>query len=242
MPTIIAGRFRAFAFTIVCGAAVAACGGDPGPKPLAHHFDDMHIAGVPLDKKHGMLEAQQEYAAAKQARMKVEADYNEAGTDLDIARNERKQAKLAEESARSKKKRAQESGNMNRVDAATPEVRAAELRHRAAAQKVEFIETKRKYLAKKLRSADEQMYADEAVFELAKAKIAKNNNIRPKNFSYEAYEKQATNRSQRAQKSRESLAELKLKAEAKRKEWLGLEQEASRVEASTPQAGTSDDF
>lgn len=220
-------------FAIGFGALLAACGGggDPGPTPLAHHFDDMYIAQVPLEEKQAVITTQNDYSVAKMERAKAEADLNDAGVQLDIARNERQQASLDEKSANTRKKAAEDSGDQNRVNTATREVRAAELSRKAADQKVAYLEAHRRYLKKQLRYTEENLYATEAKFEQAKSRLAKAKNIRPKNFDPGVYDRQAEDRARRTQRARQVAADEKAKAETKKKQWQGMVKEAERLGA-----------
>ena len=184
-------------------ALLWACGGggNPGPKPLSHHFDDMYIARVPMEEKQSIIDAQNEYSKAKMEHAEAEAGANDVGTKMEVAKNERQQAMLDEKSAKTKEKSANDSGDMTRVNTAKGELRSAELGRRAADQKIEALKAKRDYLKLLLRYTLENMYAMEAKYELAKARVAKNKNIRPKNFKVSYYEKQASARSRSAQKA-----------------------------------------
>jgi membrane-bound lytic murein transglycosylase B len=46
-------------FSVSLLALLWACGGggNPGPKPLSHHFDDMYIARVPMEEKQSIIDA-----------------------------------------------------------------------------------------------------------------------------------------------------------------------------------------
>ena len=123
-------------------AVSVACGGssEVGPKPLTHHFDDAYIASVTMDKKQSMLQAQNDYSAAKAARMKAEADYNESATAIAVAKNEVKQGQLEEQNTRTKLKSAEASGDQNRIMPARRDSRIAELARRAADEKVKARE------------------------------------------------------------------------------------------------------
>src|SRR5438552_385787 len=59
---------------------LVACGGggseDSPPGPLPNHFDDMHIADVPLDQKPSVVTTQNDWAKAKMENAKAESERN----------------------------------------------------------------------------------------------------------------------------------------------------------------------
>jgi len=226
---------HAFRTSIASLALLAACGGggDPGPGPLKHHFDDMHIAAIPLGEKNQVIQAQNDYSVAKMERAKAEADFADSGTQLEVAKNEREQTLLAEKSALSMKKAADGSSDMNRINAATAETRATELARKAADEKVSWVNAHRKYLKKLLRYTEENMYTQEAKYEVAKARLAQNKNIRPKGFALANFDKQYKKRSERAQRARAVSSKEKQKADKKKKAWRQMDSAAKRA------AGTS---
>jgi hypothetical protein len=199
----------------------------------------MHIAAVPLGEKNQVIQAQNDYSVAKMEKAKADSDFSEAATKLTVAKNEREQALLSEKSARSKKKAADDSNDLTRINAAAGEMRSAELERKAADEKVSWIKANRKYLKKKLRYAEENMYAKEAKYEMAKAKLAKNKNIRPKGFNLGSYDKQYKNRSERAQRAKAVAQKEKQKSDTKKKKWQQLKSAAARA-AGGGQDGSQD--
>lgn len=221
-------------------ALVPACGGssESRPGPLAYHLDEMYIARIPLEEKQAILQAQNDHAAAKMARANAEAMYNESATDLEVARNERSQAELDEKSAESRKKAADESGDMNRINSASREVRVAKLSRQAADKKVAYMEARRAYLKQNLLQVEDAMYAQEARYELSKARLAQSKNIRPKGFDMANYETQSQERSRYAQRTAAELKREKDRAEALRREWQALVKEAERARSGSSSANT----
>ena len=234
-------RRSAIVLCILVTVIGTACGGasDLPPKPLSRHFDDVYIAQVPLAEKQSMLEAQNEYSLAKQEKLKAEADLKTSATELEVARNERQATLLDEKSASSRKRAAVDSGDQNRVNSASREVRAAELSRRAADAKVEWLDAHRAYLKRQVRYTEENTYAKEARFELAKARIARSNDIKPKDFDLEAYERQATERGRRAQEAHARAQRDKQAADGKRKHWQQQRREADKMGAPDTVGPTS---
>lgn len=204
-------------------------GGDPAPGPLTYHFDDMYIARIPIEEKQEVFKTQNDYAVAKSERALAETNFNENATQMDVAKNERKQALLEEKSTQSKIKAAKDSGDMNRVNTAKSEARAAELSRRAADQKIEMLKAQRAHLKKQLRSSLENLYAKEARFELAKARVAKDKNIKPKGFNFKDFESQSQDRSRRAQRYMALSDKEKAKFNNEKKKWEKMKREAERA-------------
>src|SRR5215467_2708336 len=155
--------------TALLVAWVVACGGssDSPPGPLAKHFDDMYIAAIPLDQKQSVVQTQNDWSIAKMQNAKAEADFNESNTQLEIARNQHKAARLGVDSAVSSKKSAEASADTNRMNQATKDLHTAEDVAKASEAHVKYIEAYREYLRIALRHAQEVMYWREAQYELA---------------------------------------------------------------------------
>ncbi|ACY16939.1 hypothetical protein [Haliangium ochraceum] len=227
-------RIAISSFLLTLSALLIACGGgETRPGPLKHTIDDMHIARISMDQKQGALEAQQGVAAARMEKSAAEAEYAESATELDVAKNDLAQAKLDEESAKKRAKAADESADMNRVDAASKELRAAQLRRQAAEKKVAYYQGLRKYLKKALLHHEDEVYAEEAKYELTKARLAKDNNIRPKGFEYANFERQAAERSKYAQRSQAQLRTDKSKVDTLRRDWQASAREAERAQQTS---------
>jgi hypothetical protein len=221
--------------TLLClglAAALAACGGGGGESssgPLARHFDDGFIGGVDMSQKAEMQIAFNEYSAAKFERAKVQADLSNGELQLQLAKNEVKGAKLKEDSARSTKKSAEQTADQNKVNEAMRQLRAAEKFRKAAEVRVKYLERYRDYMRAEMRASDDHVYWKEAVFELAKAKIAKANNIAPKGFAYDDYVRQEQQRTKNAASSRDKAGKEKQRALGARNDWLQIQGEADTM-------------
>jgi hypothetical protein len=157
---------------------------------------------------------------------------------IKVAKNEKSQAKLTEQSAIVKKQDAEATGDMNKVNAAARNLRVAELEKRAAEIKIEAMKASRKYKKKYFAYALEEEYNKQAKYELAKARLARSNNISPKGFSFEAYNKQAETRSKRAQKAKAKADAEKKKSDQKKSEWKAKVDEAKKAKG-TSSSGSS---
>ena len=223
-------RLFVVAFVIGCGGS-----SDGPPGPLAKHFDDMHIARIPLDQKGSVVETQNQWSIAKMENANAEANVQEADSQLHQARNDHKAARLAVDSAISAKKSAEQSADMNRVNNAQKDLRAAEDSEKAAKARVAYFEAYRNYLKRFHRYTQENMYWREAQYEAAKATLAKANNIQPKGINYDDFPKQLEARGQRTTKAKEKAENEKQKAVSARTSWLSQQSVADKA---TGRSGT----
>lgn len=225
-------------FVISCALALAACGGgseDSRPGPLSKRFDDMHIAQIPLDQKQSVVQTQNDWSVAKMENAKAEADYNQVGTQIEVARNDREKAKLGLSSANTNKKSADASADTNKINAATKEVRTAELGVKAAEARIKYYEAYRNYLKRLWRYTEENMYWREAQYELAKAQLAQKNNISPKGLTYDSFTKQEADRNKRAASAKGKVESEKGKAASAREAWLSAQQTADQAAGAPSQ-------
>ena len=221
----------AFALAALALAATAACGGSSkrAPKPLQYHLDDVHIARVPVSAKQDVIRAQNDHAVARMEHNKATSDLDDIDTTLRIARNEREQAVLSESSARSEKDAADRSNDMNRINRAARALRAAEFERRAADERVEYLRLRKRALETYVRYTGEDVYAKEARFEYAKARVARDHGIQPQGFDYGDYREQAEERAQRAREAKAAADQAERVALEQRETWQNLSREAQRM-------------
>jgi hypothetical protein len=215
---------------LAAAAALCACGGasDSPPGPLGKHFDDMYIAAVPPAQKPTVVQTQQDWSVARMENAKAEADLNESATQLSIAQNDQKAAKLGVDSAISAKKSAEASADTNRVNEAAKNLHTAEDVAKAADARVKYIEAYRNYLKVVLRHAQEHMYWREAQYEVAKSQVGQKNNIAPKGVEYDSFPKQEQERSKRATSAKDRLDSEKGRVMSARDNWKSAQDTADR--------------
>ena len=214
---------------LTAGAALSGCGSsDAPPGPLAKHFDDMYIATVPPAQKPSVVQTQQDWSVARMENAKADADLSESATQLSIAQNDQKRARLSVESAVSAKKAAEASADTNRVNQSTKELHTAEDIAKAADERVKYIESYRAYLLVAQRHAQENMYWREAQYEVAKAQVGQGNHIAPKGVDFDSFPKQEQERSKRAQSSKERLDSEKSRVMSARENWMKAQEVADR--------------
>jgi len=223
-------RVTAFACAVAV-VMIGACGGpqDEPPKPLSRHFDDMYIAAVPIEEKQAVIKTQNDWSVAKMEKAKADADQNEAGVLVDVAKNEREATRLDERSAQSRKKAAEQSADMTRINEANKEVAGTELARRAADERVGYLEAYRNWLKVQVRGTEHNMYWREAQFELAKARVARSKNIQPKGFVYEEFERQEADRAKKSAGYKDKVERERAKALDARTRWLATQGEADKL-------------
>lgn len=209
----------------------AACGGssESASGPLSKHFDDMHIARVPIDQQRAAIEGvQSAYQVAKMENANAEAEEQEAKAQLSVVKNDEKASKLAVDSALSNKKSAEGSADNNRINAAARELHAAEAANKAAKARVKYYEAYTNYTKKQHRSTLENMYWREAQFELAKSQLAQKNNVSPKGVDYAWFPKQEQERGKKAASAKGKAEDERKKALSAREAWLAQQQAADK--------------
>jgi hypothetical protein len=184
-------------------AAAAACGGASGaakPKPLRYHFKEQHLAQVPAEARAEMVAAQAEYKRAREENRKVELDLANSGRDLQAAEAAASRAHRQKAAADSASSSAEKSGDWKKSNMAKRDQRVAEVTARAADQKVEMVKARTSWLEEQVKFTRESVFAAEAGYELAKAKVARANNIAPPDFAYQVYVDQYELRRGKAEK------------------------------------------
>jgi hypothetical protein len=210
---------------------LAACGGpsDPAPGPLSRHFEDTFLAQVPLDQRKDEIAAKQAYDIAMLEKAKAEADYNESRVQLDVAKNERDAARLDEKSAQSRAKAATQSADMTRVSESEKETKGATAAREAADKRYDYIVKYRDWLKRLMRYTAHQAYWRESQYELAQAKLAAANNISPKGFKLEHYQKQESDRAKKASDYKAKVDADKSTAMSARSKWLAIQGESDKL-------------
>ena len=200
-----------------CGAS------DEPPKPLGSHYDDMYIAGVPLDQKQSMIQTQQDWNVARMQNANADTQEKEAESQLHQAHNDVKAAQLGVDSASSNKKLADQSADMNRINAATKDLNTAHDLQKAAEARVHYLEAYVRYLRRYERWTQENMYFREAQFENSKAQIGQKNNIAPKGVVYASFGKQMDERQHRTESAKSNYEELLNDAKKQRDGWIKVQ-------------------
>ncbi len=209
----------------------SACGGasNPKPVPLSRHFEESFIDPLPLPEQQPVMDAKTGYEAARKANAKANADLDASKLQIDVATNDKRAADIDVSSAKSRKAAADASADQTRVNTATGELRGAEKYAEALAQRLTYLRAYQTWLQHLQYFTEENMYWEEAKFELAKAELARKNNIQPKGFVYDDYARQQKDRADKVGK-RKADAETKRKAAMDaRGKWKSLQAEADKL-------------
>lgn len=212
-------------------STLAACGGGgpTRPVPLSTKFDDAYIDPLPVDKQSGAIAAKNEIEPANRARAKAKADFDASKLQIDVAVNEKKAADLDVSSARSRKVAADASADQNRINTAMGELRGSEKYVEALAQRLEYLRAYRAWLETVTYYTEENMYWQEAKYELAKADVAKANGIAPKGFAHDDFARQNTDRQKKVASRRDTSEAARKRALDARGKWLKLQAEADKM-------------
>jgi hypothetical protein len=209
----------------------AACGGgsEPPPGPLKHTVQDMYIASVPVEMKGSVVSTKQEYDIAQMEQAKVESDLSQVKTQIQIAANEDQASDLRIKSAKAEEEAALKSADLNKQEEAKRSLFAAEQGKKATKAKVAWHKAENAYLEKQLRFRQHETFAKEAAWQLEKARVARNNNIRPSGFDYNEFETQAIQRRDAASRARMQADGLRSEAESKKRAYETAEMEAKQA-------------
>ncbi|HLL20681.1 MAG TPA: hypothetical protein VK427_01040 [Kofleriaceae bacterium] len=210
-------------------ALVIGCGGGGGEsrgKPLKVRYDDALLVQVPSESRAAADAARTTWQKSQDEHRKAEADYNEINGQISIVKNDRKTAELAYDSAKSIKKQADQSKDLNKVNAAEKDMRAAEVAKKAADARVKYYEEYKNFLKKHKSFTEEQMYWRESQYELAKSQLGQAAAIRPPNVNYAEFGPQEAERARRAERARDSAQSAKQKAADARENWLKKQAES----------------
>jgi len=213
--------------SLVLALATAACGtSDDPPGPLGRHFDDMYIAQIPIAQKQSVVDSQQAWSIAKMENAKAEADWNDSGTAVTIAQNDLKTLRIGVDTAITQKKSAQTSADTNRINTATKDLAAAEALAKAGEARVRYLSEYRNYLKVYWRYTQENMYWQEARYEVAKSTLAQRSNIAPQNVKYEWFPSQEQERGKRVQGAKARADGARGNVLKQRDAWLAAQKDA----------------
>ena len=222
---------KIFALIFASAMLLVGCGGGGGEtraKPLKVRYDDALLVQVAADQRTAADAARTTWQKAVDENRKAEADYNEVNGQMSVVKNDKKQADLKLDSAKSMKKSADTTNDANKMNAAQKDLRSAELGKKAAEQRVRYYESYKSFLKKHMRFTEEQMYWREAQYELAKSQVGQANALRPPKINYAEFGPQEAERAKRAEKARDAAQSEKSKAASARESWLKLQAEADQ--------------
>ncbi|MCX5743275.1 MAG: hypothetical protein NT062_12345 [Proteobacteria bacterium] len=205
----------------------AGCGAtDTPPGPLGRHFDDMYIAQIPLAQKQAVVDSQQAWSIAKMENAKAEADVNDSTTQLTVSQNGLRTLHIGVETAITQKQSAQKSADTNKINTATKDLNVAENLEKAGRAHVQYLQAYRDYLRVYWRFTQENMYWQEARFEVAKSSLAQRSNIAPQNIKYEWFPGQEQERGKRTASAKTRADASRANVSKSRDNWLAMQKAA----------------
>lgn len=172
--------------------------------------DDKMLASQTVQDKQGILAAENDHNQARAEQQKAEADLKSLDTDVGVANNERKSAKLQLDTAKLNQKSADRSGDLNRKSAAARDYQIADYGVKATDAKIDWLAKKRKWLKTTLEATGSRITATVAHRELEKAKLAHAKGIRPsEDFNINNFETEDTNKQRVYSETRQKADKLK---------------------------------
>lgn len=219
-------RSKIFAVAMLLALGCGGGGGETKAKPLKVRYDDALLVQIGTDQRAPANTARETWQKAVDEHHKAQADYNEVNGQMSVVKNDKKQADLKLDSAKSMKKSADSSNDANKMNAAQKDLRSAELGKKAAEARVKYYEAYRSFLKKHMKFTEEQMYWREAQYELAKSQVGQAAALRPPKVNYALFGPQEAERAKKAEKARDAALAEKQKAASARENWLKLQIEA----------------
>ena len=190
--------------------AAAACA-KPAGGPLKYTFPNEKIATVPLDKKEGVTQAQQQQDLAQAKHTRASDDFRDSEVEVELAQFQSEHAVLVSQLVAA------------RLGSVTNNPDTAALARKASAAKIAFTEARQAWLDKLALSTFYDFYAAQAKLELERAKVAQANNLAPAGFDISVYETQAQERAKAAQDANARTDLEHSAAEAKLSAWMDAE-------------------
>lgn len=220
---------RCAALVMTLSLAAACGGGESAPKPLRYTLDDFQIAAIDVGAKGGVIQAKQDYDVAQMEKAKSQSDLDDAKTKVEVARNEAEAAALKQKSAATEKAAAAKTADMTKQGAAESSLRVAEAGKAAADAKVNWLKAKVHGLERLVRFGDYNMFAKESLWQLEKARVAMQNNIRPQGFDIMNFERQSRERADAALRARGDADQAMGQAAEKERAWQEADRRANEV-------------
>lgn len=192
----------------------------PAGGPLAHTFDNMKIASIPLESKQAVTQAQQDYELALQQHSKAGEAYRDSDIEQDVSEYQAERTILVSQLV------ATRMNNKVQSNADT-----AAFARKAADAKVELMRARREWLRALDSSTFYVVYATQAKLELERARVAQTNSLAPAGFDLTSFEQQFEQRSRDALTAATETQKAQQVAEAKLSAWNELEREFMQASA-----------
>lgn len=199
---------------LIAVLATAACAKSAGG-PLAHTFDNSKIAGVPLEQKQTVTEAQQQYDVAQLRRTTVDTEYKHSEIEQDLAEYQADHAIVASQIVA-----------RDFAKGAAPTNESAAIARKTADAKVSYMQSRRGWLERASEAAQYAVYASQARLELERARVAQTNNLTAPGFDLQVFQRQFEDRDTASKRAADAAEADRKTAEQKLAAWAELEKQA----------------
>lgn len=194
---------------LLCVVAGAACG------PLRYSIDRDMLRDITIENKLLLFDAENDVSIAVDEKESIQREIQAVKQDIQDADAERREA-------RSDATRWATKGDAAKEQVATAAIDVYGL-------KIDYLEDQLGYLRAKLRAQDELILVAWAKYELAKAKLAKSNNVRgSEDVEMADFEVQVDQAVERAKARFEALAATAQEVETVKKVWLDKRNELAK--------------
>jgi len=213
---------------LILAFSLAACGGS-----LKYNIDDNTIASASNEERAPINAIRDERNRTEDELRSAKALQQSAESDLSLAENEYKSAKLAKDSAKVNRQAGEQSGDFNRKNKAERDYAAADKAQDAADAKVTWLERKLKYAKLQREAAEAHMAQVNARIELEKARLCQAKGIRPsEKFDVMNYQQQSTETEQKFNEARRKADDKKADVDDRERRYMTAKQAADTAKAN----------
>jgi hypothetical protein len=204
--------------------SAAACGGTPRNTALKNRVDEERLAPVSLANRSMEAEAHQGVFLAEWQIAFTKGQLEGAALEVKIAKNNLASAKIGKKSAVLEKKAADESGDINKIKAATQAALVADKEAEVHQISIDRAKQSLAYLKKRLVYEESQFRSQEAKLEYARASSLNTAGIVPPNFKLKTYKSQYSERKAQAKSNKAAV-------DAEHKELKSIDQSLAKAKA-----------
>jgi hypothetical protein len=170
---------------VAAGLALAGC-----TSGLQYTVDDQTIAGVSLQERAGVLDAQNEVNQAKLEQQKRQSELKQTTALASQSDSECANAEKASSDAVVAQKKAEQGGDMEAINTANRNKEVTEAGAAAADAKRDYLQKKQRALEAAVRADDKHVLAAQARYELEKAKVVQAKQAGGQGFELARFEAQ----------------------------------------------------
>lgn len=202
----------------------AACGGTPRNTALKNRVAEERLAPVSVADRATEAEAHQGVFLAEWQIAFTKGQLDGAKLEVKIAKNNLASAKIGMKSALLEKKAADESGDVNKIQAATQAALVAEKEAEVHQISIDRAKQSLAYLKKRLVYEESQFRSHEAKLEYSRASSLNTAGIVPPNFKLNTYKSQYSDRKAQAKSNKAAV-------DSEHKELKSIDQRLAKAKA-----------